>query len=573
MFDSVPPSGVAAGRALLVVIVFAASTALGGPACSSGGGSSGTGGPGGSSGTGGTGGTGGLGGSGGTGAIDAIERPDALDAPIEPEDAADATDSPTTDAPAEVAPPADGGVIGEWAVFVNDDSQNDILAVAPYPDGSSLASGWFLINGTLLGAPTAAGGFLIRLNADGTLAWKQTARIPSVTKMVTLPDGTFVGVGYSIGLSVVFGPGEPKETTLPGRGGGLDPYLARFNGDGTLVWANRAGVTTDWGISAFDALADGSSFVAGTFGPDITFGAGTPQAVHLVAGGGADPCIARYTPAGALVWAKQITGPAGESLNDLKALADGSTVAVGSFWMPAIFGRGEARETTLTPAGGVDAFVARFASDGSLEWARAIGVSPPATVGVRRLALLPDGTFYITGYFSGTISFGAGGPSITGAGSRSGFLARGRADGSIAWARPMNGDASDSSIDGMQLVRLANGDLVVAGDLYRGATFGAGTPAAMAFTPLGLTDQFMARFSAAGDFVSGLEIGGPIYESVTALAPSGDAVIAGVTFGSLGPDTVTRFGFSSSVTLRPGTARQVTYTGQYYDDFIGRIVP
>jgi len=137
----------------------------------------------------------------------------------------------------------------------------------------------------------------------------------------------------------------------------------------------------------------------------------------------------------------------------------------------------------------------------------------------------------------------------------------------------MNGNASDSYIDGMQLVRLTNGDLVVAGDLYMGATFGAGTPAAITLAPIGLTDQFMARFSAAGDFVSGLEIGGPIYESVTALAPSGDAVIAGVTFGSLGPDTVTRFGFSSSVTLRPGMARQVTYTGQYYDDFVGRIVP
>jgi hypothetical protein len=123
-------------------------------------------------------------------AADAIELADAKDASPDrdttdvPIGDAPVVDAPDTDAPGDVATSPDASVIGEWAVLVHDDSNDDIDAIATFPDGSSIVSGSILQPGSLVGAPTTPGAFLMRLNADGTPAWIQIGREPSVKALV-----------------------------------------------------------------------------------------------------------------------------------------------------------------------------------------------------------------------------------------------------------------------------------------------------------------------------------------------------------------------------------------------------
>lgn len=71
-----------------------------------------------------------------------------------------------------------------------------------------------------------------------------------------------------------------------------------------------------------------------------------------------------------------------------------------------MFGPGEPNETTLAAAGGRDAFVARYAPDGTL--ARATRDGGGGTKHGLGVAALPDGSAMVTGRFRDTAAFGPG---------------------------------------------------------------------------------------------------------------------------------------------------------------------
>ncbi len=99
-------------------------------------------------------------------------------------------------------------------------------------------------------------------------------------------------------------------------------------------------------------------------------------------------------------WASQGGGTGDDFATGVSALADGSSIITGLFTGTAIFGT-----TTLTSAGESDTFTAKVNADGSYAWAiRGGGTGNDAANGV---SALPDGSSIITGYFSGTATFGA----------------------------------------------------------------------------------------------------------------------------------------------------------------------
>ena len=84
----------------------------------------------------------------------------------------------------------------------------------------------------------------------------------------------------------------------------------------------------------------------------------------------------------------------------------GNSYVTGFFEGSATFGPGEANQTTLTSAGGFDIFVAKYDSSGALQWAkRAGGTDLEVGVGI---AVDGFGNSYVTGYFTGSATFGAG---------------------------------------------------------------------------------------------------------------------------------------------------------------------
>jgi len=96
----------------------------------------------------------------------------------------------------------------------------------------------------------------------------------------------------------------------------------------------------------------------------------------------------------------------------------------------ATFGPGETGETTLTSGGGNDAFIARYAASGELQWATRAGGAGGAAG--QAIVSPPNGSIVVTGHFTETATFHEGTAdetNLTSNGERDFFVARYRGDG------------------------------------------------------------------------------------------------------------------------------------------------
>ena len=346
---------------------------------------------------------------------------------------------------------------------------------------------------------TSAGGFdifITRYNPDGTLFWaKQAGGSGSdFGKGVTTLSGNSTVVAGEFSGIATFGPGEPNETILTSAGG-FAFFIARYNPDGTLVWAKQAGGEYSGVMAKITTLSDNSTVVTGGFMGSATFGPGESNETILTSIGNRDIFIAHYNPDGTLAWAKRAGGGSGNwhCGNGITALSDDSTVVTGIFDVTATFGLGEINETVLTSAGGYDIFIARYNPTGTLAWAKWAG-SMGTDEGGFAVTTISDDSTVVTGTV-GPATFGAGEPNetiLTTAGDEDIFIARYNPNGTLAWVKLAGGSGWD---EGRGITTLSDDSTVVTGHFPGGsAAFGAGEPNQTVLTSGGGGDIFVARY-------------------------------------------------------------------------------
>ena len=244
--------------------------------------------------------------------------------------------------------------------------------------------------------------------------------------------------------------------------------------------------------------------------------AGLIGAVMLVWGLGGVSTSVAAAAVPSYAWATKAGGTSDDSAYAVSALADGSSIITGIFSGTATFGA-----TNLTSAGAVDTFTAKVNADGTYAWAtKAGGTSNDYANGVSALA---DGSSIITGYFSGTATFGA--TNLTSAGSEDAFTAKVNADGTYAWATKAGGTSNDSA---RGVSALADGSSIITGQFAGTATFGTTSP----LTSAGSNDTFTARIAdapPAPTSVTGVSGNTQVVVSWSAPADSGGAAILAYT--------------------------------------------
>ncbi|MCX6646079.1 MAG: PKD domain-containing protein [bacterium] len=329
-----------------------------------------------------------------------------------------------------------------WAKSAGGASQNfnDMgLGITTLSDNSTVVTGKFggsatfgegEPNQTVLTSIGSTDLFIARYNLNGALIWaKQAEGAPGHSQgngITTLIDNSTVVTGGFSG-SATFGSGEPNQTVLTSFSDYTDFFIARYNSDGTLAWAKRAGgIENDCG-RGITTLSDDTTVVTGYFNESATFAPGEPNQTVLTSTGYGDIFIACYNPDGTLAWAKSAGGPAGDpwTYDDgcgITTLSDNSTVVTGEFYESATFGLGEPNQTILTSGGGYETFIAHYNSDGSLAWARRDGGGCG-----NGITTLLDDSIVVTGRFGGSATFGQGESNetiLTSAGSYDIFIAR-----------------------------------------------------------------------------------------------------------------------------------------------------
>ena len=374
------------------------------------------------------------------------------------------------------------------------------------------------------------------------------------TSMVSLPDGSSLVTGYFNG-SVIFGQGESNETPLTSAGL-LDIYIAKYNANGSLAWAKRAGGTGNDPVNdslTIRSFANGEFMLAGSFSGTATFGPGEPGAVPLTSVGGTDIFIAKYNADGTLSWARRAGGtiafnPASPDFVDvaygLGVFSDGTSVITGTFDTSAIFGQGEPNQATLSviPNSRTNMFIAKYNADGSLAWARRTGnnvnnpVGPAFPHAGRAVHTYADNSFVVAGYFTGNTTFGQGDPNATvlstGNNTYTVFVAKYNADGTIAWAEQTvsTGYTNVSSVSGY-----SDGSSLVSGWFTGTSTFGSGEPNATPLTASGgASDGYIAKYNPNGTLAWAKRFGGTgwdIARGVTALS-DGSLIMNGFFTGT-----------------------------------------
>lgn len=271
--------------------------------------------------------------------------------------------------------------------------------------------------------------FTAKYNADNTLSWvKGTGGIgwgEIGYSVVSYADGSSIVTGNFNG-DVTFGQGEPSQTlltlTVPGSfGNRVDIFIAKYNANGSLAWAKKAGGVEEEYAMDIDKFSDGSFVITGGFRGVSTFGPGDPNQTVLTGTFPQDMFIAKYNVNGTLVWAKR--AGSFQNLEDIGygviTYSDGSSIVTGKFAPSTIFGEGEVNETEVStnlPGGSSGIFVAKYNDAGNLIWVKATsnsagllynGASGFGIAGFR------DGSFVITGIFVETTPFGQDDANVT----------------------------------------------------------------------------------------------------------------------------------------------------------------
>lgn len=386
----------------------------------------------------------------------------------------------------------------EWAVRFGGTGNDWGFESAVAADGSITVVGYFentvAFGSTTLTSAGQTDTFLLRLNPDRSVRW------------VVGGGGTGWDYTYRVGLrpngnAVVVGSYQQTPTfgsfTLPAAQNGIGELLvAEVAADGTYAWAKRLGTGPTYD-DIFGLALDpaGNLLITGYFRETNVLD-GTSYTVN--SGVNADGFVAKLSPTGTAIWVRQIGGPSDDFGYGLGLLPDGSTVSAGYFQGAGVFGA-----STLTSAGGEDAYVMRLDPSGQVAWARRFGGS--GSERIRWISVRPDGTSLVAGWFEGTVAFGA--TTLTSAGAKDIFVMELDADGQVEWAQRAGGTGED-------LPRFAgprpDGGVLVAGTFPGTATFDGAS-----LTSAGSDDVMVALL--------GYPVSAPT--TVTATAGDGEATV------------------------------------------------
>jgi len=402
----------------------------------------------------------------------------------------------------------EGSTSGEQGFAVTTCSDDSIVVTGSYSNSATFGGG-DSITKTLTTDGPGWDIFVAKYSPDGSLAWVTRAGsfpdedIPR--GITTLSDDSTVITGY-FRATAYFGTGESNQTTLT-TAGGTDIFIARYNTNGTLAWAKRAGGSSSDDSHGVAALSDNSMVLAGYFQGTATFGPGEANQTILTSSGAPyDIFIAKYNQNGTLAWAKQAGGTSAEYCMGITSLSDNSFVITGYFSGSTVFGPGEANETTLNSPGNYNIFVARYNPNGTLAWAKQAGGTFDDVS--EAIASLSDNTTVATGYIVGSATFGEGEPNQTilgSPGANSIFIAHYNTDGTLAWAKQASGSGGKESYE---ITTLSNDSIVVTGYFTGSTTFGPGEPNQTILTSSGNDDIFIAQYNTDGTLAWAKRAGG-----------------------------------------------------------------
>lgn len=314
----------------------------------------------------------------------------------------------------------DGNLL--WAKTGGSGPGGSGTAVATDVEGNVYVTGYFLGTGLFEDLTLNNSGyidiFVARYDPDGELVWVRQigGRSDDVAASIKVDDqgSVFLAGGFSERMQVA------RNITLKSEGL-FDAFLIKLDSEGRTAWAVAEGgymndIAYGLGIDpAGNILISGGYAGSESFGSEFPTHAGYRKPrrrytrayfgrTRLTSEGGSDIFVAKYNPAGKMVWVQSVGGNkkgAAEAGYGLDVDARGHAFVTGTFSGRVKFGN-----NTLISRGVGDIYVMELDRDGRVLWARQAGERYGAPSIGFNLAVDSRGSSYITGLYSGNVSFG-----------------------------------------------------------------------------------------------------------------------------------------------------------------------
>jgi len=228
----------------------------------------------------------------------------------------------------------DGGYL--WAKRYGGSAQDYARGLAIGPNDELYLCGGFESDMNIGGQGLLGVGnydiYVTKLTAAGDHIWSKSfgdSFRDEAYDIAVGPQGDVVIVGEFRG-TVDFGGGPLTSQ------GSTDIFVVKLRGnDGAFIWATRFGASDADRGGEVEIHANGEIVVSGIIGSNVDFGAGP-----LTNSGQADIFVARFSSAGAVIWANSYGTSGNDSINGLALDGFGSPVIAGEFPRPINFGGG-----------------------------------------------------------------------------------------------------------------------------------------------------------------------------------------------------------------------------------------
>ncbi len=244
--------------------------------------------------------------------------------------------------------------------------------------------------------------------------------------------------------------------------GGRDAVVVNYSDDGDYVSSFSFGGSGNDFISALARDNSNNIYVCGTFSGTVDFDP-DPVGEYLVAANYVDGFVAKYNVVGDLQWAFALGSASTDECFDISVSSNGSVAVTGYIFDATDFDPGIGN-TTLTPVGYQDIFVAVYDSNGALSWAHVLGSDGSQEYG-KSVTIDTENNVYLLGEYTGLVDFDPS-PNILQKAPVSAhpdiFLAKFNYQGELAWVNSMGGVGNDYA----SVVRYYGEDQVVIAGQY-----------------------------------------------------------------------------------------------------------
>lgn len=372
----------------------------------------------------------------------------------------------------------------EWVQNSGGESSDQAYSISSDAAGNVYVSGWFSGNAhfgdIVLSSEGGKDIFIAKYNNLGEILWVKKAwgAGDDVTAGITTDwDGFPIITGW-FAEDLHFGDNVIESV------GSTDMFVARYNADGDVLWAKRAGGEGDDYGNRLTTNAEHDVLVSGSFRYTANFG----NDLALVSEGNRDIFIANYSNAGDIQWVKR-AGGVGEdrAYNIISDNNNGDIYIAGMFNGKAFFGDNFIECTAI-----VGSYVARMDAAGNFMWAKkGIGGANDYARGFG-IGLDSESHVYSNGTYSGKLTYGD--QVVEASGGQFDFdtyIVKLNQNGETMWLKSGGGYGMDQSRD---MFTNNNGASFTTGFFSSNASFGD-----FSIESSGKSDVFVVVYNYAGE--------------------------------------------------------------------------